>query len=319
MNPPGESWQPYTLHLPDHWQTQRGQIIRRSGRLLRLTDAHGLSGWGDSAPLPEFGITTELADAFARDCANLDLAARQNDIPLNAWLSGQAAVPEVAVHTNHGRLIDWQALRLDEAHDAGFQIIKVKVGCAPLAEELQALSACCAALMPGMRLRLDANGAWGEAEARQFIHACGGMPIDMLEEPLRDPDCETLARLQAHASFPLALDESVHLLTPVYFANPPLQRLVLKPARFGGLRSTLKIGQNAQAAGIDCVVTNALESACGLLASAHLAAALAPNAVHGLAAENWLQGSPWPWPRIAHGRLQLSSQPGLEQGPVTPG
>lgn len=318
MTPSGACWLPYTLQLPGHWQTHRGQITTRSGRLLRLTDARGLSGWGDSAPLPEFAITTELADAFAHECATLDLAARQSGSPLNAWLSGRTAVTELAVNTNQGRLIDWQVSRLDEAHAEGFRIIKFKVGCAPLAKELQALSACCAALRPGMRLRLDANGAWRQEEARQFIRACGGMPIDMLEEPLRDPDCEMLAQLQSEASFPLALDESIHLLTPVYFANPPLQRLVLKPARFGGLRSTLKIGQNAQAAGIDCVVTSALESACGLLASAHLAAALAPNAVHGLAVENWLKGSPWPWPRVMHGRLQLSSQPGLGQGPRTP-
>lgn len=290
-------------------------MASRSGRLLQLTDAQEPSGWGDSAPLPEFGIAPELADAFARDCAELDLAARVAGLPLNALLSGRPAVQAVAVNANLGRLIDWQPSQLAEACAAGFRVIKFKLGCAPLAEELNALSACCATLRPEMRLRLDANNAWNITEALRFISAANGMPIDMLEEPLRDPDCESLARLQAGASFPLALDESVHLLTPVYFAAPPVRRLVLKPARFGGLRSTWKIGQNAQAAGIECVVTSALESACGLLACAHLAAALAPSSVHGLAVDQWLTGSPWPWPRIRDGRLQLSRQPGLGFSP----
>ncbi len=306
-----ERWHPYTLQFAAPWQTRRGSMASRSGRLLQLTDAQGQSGWGDSAPLPEFGIAPELADAFARDCAELELAAHAAGLPLNALLSGRPAVDAVAVNANHGRLIDWQLSQLAEAYDAGFRIIKFKLGCALLADELNALSACCAALRSGMLLRLDANGAWNITEAQGFISAANGMPIDMLEEPLRDPDYESLAQLQSDASFPLALDESVHLLTPTYFAAPPVRRLVLKPARFGGLRSTWKIGQNAQAAGIECVVTSALESACGLLASAHLAAALSPSSVHGLAVDQWLEGSPWPWPRIRDGRLQLSRQPGL--------
>lgn len=306
-----ERWHPYTLQFAAPWQTRRGSMTSRSGRLLQLTDAQGQSGWGDSAPLPGFGIAPELADAFARDCAELDLAAHAAGLPLNALLSGRAAVGAVAVNANLGRLIDWQPSQLAEACAAGFRIVKFKLGCAPLADELNALSACCAALPSGMLLRLDANGAWNITEALGFISAADGMPIDMLEEPLRDPDCDSLARLQDGTSFPLALDESVHLLTPAYFAAPPARRLVLKPARFGGLRSTWKIGQNAQAAGIECVVTSALESACGLLACAHLAAALAPSSVHGLAVDQWLKGSPWPWPRIRDGRLQLSRQPGL--------
>ncbi|MBU3695769.1 enolase C-terminal domain-like protein [Dechloromonas sp.] len=310
-----ENWQPYTLQFTAPWQTRRGSMAPCSGRLLQLSDAQGQSGWGDSAPLPEFGISPELADAYARDCAELDLAARVAGLPLNALLSDRPAVDAVAVNANHGRLIDWQPSQLAEAYAAGFRIVKFKLGCAPLAAEMSALSACCAALPSGMQLRLDANGAWSISEALELISASSGMPIDMLEEPLRAPDYESLAQLQSEASFPLALDESVHLLTPAYFSAPPVRRLILKPARFGGLRSTWKIGQNAQAAGIECVVTSALESACGLLSSAHLAAALAPSAVHGLAVDHWLTGSPWPWPRIGDGRLQLSRHPGLGFSP----
>ena len=311
MNCPGERWHPYSLQLTAGWQTQRGQLTTRAGRLLQLTDDCGHEGWGDSAPLPEFGITPARADAFARDTAALDLAARAAGQPLNAWLSGLAPVGELAVNAYLGRLIDWQPAMLAEATQAGYRLLKFKLGCAPLATELRTLADCCRALAPETMLRLDANGAWTVAAARQFVEACRHWPIDALEDPLQQPDCNALADLQARATFAIALDEAVDLLTPAFFAQPPVRRLVLKPARFGGLRSTWKIGQNAQTAGIECVVTGALESACGLLACAHLAAALAPFAVHGLATGNWLTGSPWPWPRIHNGRLQLPAQPGL--------
>ena len=48
-------WLPYTLPLSRPWQTSRGEIDERHGRLFRLQSADGLTGWGDCAPLPDFG------------------------------------------------------------------------------------------------------------------------------------------------------------------------------------------------------------------------------------------------------------------------
>ena len=56
---------------------------------------------------------------------------------------------------------------------------------------------------------------------------------------------------------------------------------------------------------------DSFEDARMAVADAHLAAALAPASAHGLAVDQWLKGSPWPWPRIRDGRLQLSRHPGL--------
>ena len=70
-------WLPYGLPLRTPWLTSQGRLEERRGRLLRLRTADGLTGWGDAAPLPEFGITDLAAQAFAEETAHLDLAAQR--------------------------------------------------------------------------------------------------------------------------------------------------------------------------------------------------------------------------------------------------
>ena len=54
-------WLPYCLPLRRPWQTSQGSLSKRRGSLLRLRTADGLTGWGDCAPLPEFGIEEAAA------------------------------------------------------------------------------------------------------------------------------------------------------------------------------------------------------------------------------------------------------------------
>ncbi len=77
-------WLPYCLPLRRPWQTSRSVLTERHGRLRRLTTDDGRTGWGDCAPLPEFGIDETAATAFAEECATLDLAAQGAGLPLNA-------------------------------------------------------------------------------------------------------------------------------------------------------------------------------------------------------------------------------------------
>ena len=121
----------------------------------------------------------------------------------------------------------------------------------------------CATLPAGVALRLDANTAWSAADAERFLAACLALPIDGIEEPLRSPDLATLHRLQAMVPFPLAIDESTQLVTCEFWQAPPVRRLVIKPARHGGLLASVELGLRAQAAGLECIVTASLESACG--------------------------------------------------------
>ena len=304
-------WLPYCLPLRRPWQTSRGSFSERRGRLRRLTTDDGRTGWGDCAPLPEFGIDQAAATAFAEESATLDLAAQRAGLPLNAWLSGRAPLASVAVNASFGPISTVDRDSLAQAASAGFIVAKLKVGVAPVDDEIAALQRLAATLPPALRLRLDANRAWPLATARRFVAACAGLPIDGLEEPLADPEPGQLASLQAAAVFPLAIDESIHLLDIHFFRHPPVRRLVLKPARHGGLLASTELALRARASGVEVVVTSALESACGIATLAHLAAAVAPDAVHGLTTGDWLATDTGLSPPVVAGWMRLPNGNGI--------
>lgn len=309
-------WLPYALPLRTPWLTSQGRLEERRGRLLRLHTADGLTGWGDAAPLPEFGITELAAQAFAEETAHLDLAAQQAGLPLHQWLSSEPPVDSLAVNANLGSLPEATPAMLNAAAAAGFSVVKLKVGTAPVADEISQLRQLACVLPPGLKLRLDANRAWGFADASRFIAACTDLPIDGLEEPLADPESAALAKLQAGVPFPLAIDESTQLLAADFFRHPPVGRLVIKPARQGGLLASIELALRARASGLEVIVTSSLESACGLLACAQLAAAIAPDAVHGLGTAEWFAADTGQPPPMAGGRLHLPAARGLGFAPT---
>jgi O-succinylbenzoate synthase len=304
-------WLPYCLPLRRPWQSSRGTLNERHGRLRRLIEADGRTGWGDCAPLPEFGIDEAAATAFAEESATLDLAAQRAGLPLDAWLSGRAPVASVAVNASFGPISTVDRDSLAQAAAAGFTVAKLKAGVAPVDDEIAALHQLAATLPPALRLRLDANRAWPLAAARRFVAACAGLPIDGLEEPLADPDRAQLASLQAATNFSHAIDESIHLLDANFFRHPPVRRLVLEPARHGGLLASTELALRARASGLEVVIASALESACGIAALAHLAAAVAPEAVHGLATGDWFARDVAIPPPAVNGRMQLPQGAGI--------
>lgn len=311
MNIVASDWLPYVLPFRQPWQTAQGSLNERRGKLIRLRDEGGLIGWGDCAPLPEFGIDEAAATAFAEECAQLDLRSQIAGRALNAWLSDAPPVANLAVNCNLGALFNVAPGAVQTAVSAGYSILKLKIGIASPDAEIAALQRLVNQLPGNIELRLDANRAWSTAEARRFIEGCRQLPVESLEEPLSEPDLPELAWLQARAAFPLAIDESSQLLNQDFFAQRPVRRLVLKPARHGGLLATRGIARQAQAAGIECIVTSSLESTCGLLACMHLAAAIAPAATHGLATAECFLADTGHKPQIDRGRITVPQMAGL--------
>ncbi len=317
----------YALPLVRPWRTAGGELTSRRGRLIALTDEAGRTGWGDSAPFPAIGISPAQADRQAETCARLDLAAQAAGRSLAEYLKGNPAPRSIPVNAALGDLIGATPESVAAAAREGFTVLKLKVGLADPAEEAAHLADLATALPAAGRLRLDANQAWSPAQARAFLAALARHPalpaaIDSLEEPLAHPVAAALAELQAECSFPLALDESLPEVVDDDFLDAlTVHRLVLKPARHGGLTASLDLARRAARRGIDCVITSSLESACGLLACAHLAAALPsrrnnrPPLAHGLATAHWFAADTGTPPAIVDGHLILPEGPGLSFQP----
>jgi len=317
---------PYRLPLKRRWVAASVSMTERAGALLRLTDDAGRCGWGDCAPLPsrvDAPAVLAALEAFALhpgagaqalagearwavDTARADLAAQRRGLPL--WRLLGAKRGSIEVNAALGPLDDGAPQRAAAAAAQGFRIGKFKVGLAPVAEDIARLRS----LERGLRLRLDANRAWSDAQAHQFIDAVADLPIDALEEPLAVPTPGRLARLQADARWPLAVDESLPLLgLDALIAARAVRRLVLKPARLGAIAATRAIAMRARAAGLEVVITSVVDSAVGLTAAAHLAAAIAPDAAHGLGTADWFADDVADAPALVAGWLHLPQHRGL--------
>jgi O-succinylbenzoate synthase len=129
------------------------------------------------------------------------------------------------------------------------------------------------ALGPGGAIRVDANAAWDVDTAVSAIgdldKAAGG--LEYVEQPC--PSVDELAAVRRRVSVRVAADESIRR------AEDPLRVAVagaadvavLKVAPLGGVRRALQV---AEACGLPCVVSSALETSVGLAAGLALAAAL---------------------------------------------
>lgn len=330
------SWHAYTLTLRQPWTSARGITSERNGWLLRLRDDRGRLGLGDCAPLPGAGTETDdaakraLDDAAARirgkpliaafeslpdapsptpavrcacETAMLDLQARARDLPLHSLLAPDSS-PQVRVNAMIGAYRDWPVLAR-RAIDSGFAVMKLKVGTAAPATELAALRSLLAELPANVRLRLDVNRGWSLATAREILPGLDGTRIEAVEEPACDASNDQLRALQATVPFAIALDESLHTgsMEPL-----PVRRQVLKPMAAGGLLPILAL---AAGNGRETVVTTSVDSAIGVRAACHVAAALGNDLAHGLATGDWLQTDFAPPLPISGGLLNLPAAAGL--------
>lgn len=329
---------PYRLPLRAPWRSAHGVFTRRAGWLVRLASDSGLLGHGDCAPLPEAGSETpQLAlaqlhahlpllrgsslqtalDALdaapfhapaarcALESALLDLLAQQAGLPLARWLNSAAPL-SVRANAMIGGLDGETPARADAACAKGFSVLKLKIGMSGPEAELAQLRRFAATLPPEVSLRLDANGAWSLAQARTFIEGVAGLPVESLEEPLAQPDIAGLQHLQSLAAFPLALDESLMRFNmETLLTDAVVRRLVLKPMVLGGVRPALALARRAALAGVAVAATTTVDSVVGVLAAAHLAAALDNDLAHGLATSSWLLADLGKLPRLESGRVLL--------------
>lgn len=230
-------------------------ITVREGMLLA-----GAVGWGEFCPFPEY----DDGEAAPWLAAAVEAAEHGWPEPVRDRVPVNCTVPAVGPERAHAIVAA-----------SGCGTAKVKVADEPgsqAADEAR-LEAVRDALGPGGAIRVDANGRWSVDAAvtaiRLLDRAAGG--LQYVEQP-----CATvpeLADVRRRVDVPVAADESIRR------AEDPLRVAVaeaadvavLKCAPLGGVRRALAV---AQACGLPCVVSSALETSVGLAAGLALAGAL---------------------------------------------
>ena len=201
---------------------------------------------------------------------------------------------------------------------AGFGTLKLKVGGeASTAELVTRVRLVREAVGAEVKLRIDANGAWDGAVARERLDALAVLDLEYVEQPLPVGPPEEMARLRADVAVPIAADESV---SGSYAAELLLEAgavdvLVVKPARVGVPHVCLCIAEQAAAAGVGVVISTLLETGVGIGAALAIAARLPASAreyAHGLATAGLLESDLLLEPlAISGGRMSLPSVPGV--------
>ncbi len=339
---------PVGLPFARTYATATGRLDRREMLILRLDSGEGAAGWGDAVPMSLRGGAgiAEVAAGLERACealagaeldpdprraaaaaleraveagargpalsaidvALLDLLGRRDGVP--AWrLLGAAGPSAVVCNATIGADAPAEAAAAAAAAaGSGFETVKVKAGDESDVERVLAVRAACG---PESRLRVDANGAWTVARARERLEAMAPAGLELAEQP-----CATvaeLAELRASTPVPIVGDESVNdrAEAAAAIAAGAIDAATLKLAKVGGPRAALEIAE-----AVPAYLSSALDSAIGIAAAAHTAAALrgdgfAAGLAHGLAtsplfADNVADDGPFTGPEI-----ELGPAPGL--------
>jgi O-succinylbenzoate synthase len=229
------------------------------GRTFReATLVEGPMGWGEFSPLPGYPCDPRLCEEAVREAVFVGWpASLRAEVPVNALvpavdaeLAGQLAV---------------------EAAAAGMTTVKVKVGATSLDDDVDRVAAVRAALGPGGRIRLDANGVWDVDAAVAAVGRLAAFDLELVEQPVAD--LADLAEVRRRVAVPVAADESVRSLGEArrLAALEAADAVVVKVQPLGGVRAALKV---IEAAGVPAVVSSLYETSVGLAAGVALAAAL---------------------------------------------
>jgi D(-)-tartrate dehydratase len=110
--------------------------------------------------------------------------------------------------------------------DAGYTLVKMKVGGLPLAEDVKRLEAVLKVVGSGEHLAVDANCKFGREEALAYAKTLGPFKLRWFEEPCDPLDFGLLAELASVYQPPLATGENL-------YSTQDVENLV----RFGGFRA----------------------------------------------------------------------------------
>jgi L-Ala-D/L-Glu epimerase len=334
------------LRLSRTLQSSYGSVHERELLQVAITDADGVEGYGEAAPLePYDGVSAtrvqraleryrpvlaesdgtsgaEVIDACrgiedlppalaAIDLALWDRAGRRERKPVAALLTDRpaAVVPVNATLSALDRA--GVATQAAEAVRAGFTCLKLKVG---VGDDAGRVAAARAAAGPHAALRLDANGAWSVEQAVRSIDALSPAGLELVEEPAHG--LQAVREVRERVAVRVSIDETA--AEPGALGAGVADAVCLKISRCGGISGLLAAATLVRASGAEVYLASTLDGPLGIAAAVHAAAALAsrgPVAPCGLATLALFAdiGDALP---VRHGAIALPSAPGLGVEPL---
>ena len=169
------------------------------------------------------------------DMAVWDAVAKIAGQPLHEMLAHRygngAANPQVFVYAaggyyHPGKGLDGLRAEMESYLERGYSVVKMKIGGAPLVQDMERIESVLAMLQPGQQLAVDANGRFDLPTALEYGKALSQVPLFWYEEAGDPLDYELQARLGETYAGALATGENL-------FSMQDARNLI----RHGGMRA----------------------------------------------------------------------------------
>lgn len=183
---------------------------------------------------------------------------------------------------------DFMKSQVQERLESGFSCIKMKIGAIAVEKELAILASIRKHFdKDKITLRVDANGGFAFAKAKDILKQLATLDIHSIEQPIATGQWEEMKTLCAETPTPIALDEELIGITDVTKKRELLQTIrpqyiILKPSFVGGYKGSEEWIKLADELGVGWWITSALESNIGLNAIAQWTYTLKPKGPQGL-------------------------------------
>lgn len=284
----------------------------REGIIIRLEAEDGRIGWGEIAPLPEFG--SETLSAAILFCQSLE-----NPLSINSIFSipeqfpacqfaFESALEDLSIENqsielepkNYSYLLPTGAAVFpcldDILADNQTNTYKWKIGVNSLKQELNLFEKLITRLPREIKLRLDANGGLSITDSRIWLKiADESKIIEFIEQPL--PPSQWLEMLQLSQDFTtgIALDESVANLRQIEECYQQGWRgiFVIKPAITGSIQGLRHLWKKYP---LDLVFSSVLETNIGRKSALRLAQEYpSKERALGFGVQQWFNNSDPDW------------------------
>jgi L-alanine-DL-glutamate epimerase-like enolase superfamily enzyme len=299
-----------TLRYIEPFRIASGASTKSENVVVKIVTDYDAVGWGESSPservtgeTPETVIKTldkiaprligmcplrieqnvELMDSLVQenpaakaaiDIALHDILGKTARKPLYMLMGGYCTevLTDLTLGIKSPKEMAKDALK---ALKKGFKALKVKVGINPT-EDVERIRLIREAVGNKIQIRIDANQGWTPQQAIEALNKMKKFNIQFAEQPVPAEDFKGLIKVKKNSPIPVMADESVHSPEDAFrlIQAEAVDFINIKLMKSGGILKARKIAEVAEAAGIPCMIGCMGESAIGISAGVHLAAAV---------------------------------------------
>ncbi len=207
------------------------------------------------------------------DMALVSLRAQQNNQKLFEYLGADKPIElktdiTISLKKPHEMIED---SRLALAN--GMDILKMKFG-SDIQHAINVTKSL-ASLFVDATLIIDANQAWSLEDSLLYIDSIKGFKIELIEQPVKAEDIESLKKITAYSNIPILADEAVFTLEDAkrIIESQSADMINIKLMKCGGLTKAIEILEYAKKMEVKCMLGSMLEGPYSINTALHLAMA----------------------------------------------